>query len=152
MAEGTNHRFDLFPSMKQTNAYEGIVNKGEMLFVPAIGIHVFESIGPSLGIRYMNLDQLSSKFGRQLLKLKSKVISTSFVEYLESLTNFIEEDDEKVPTTLYELQKQIIEISESYKLIESQKHKIRLPNPANAHKSIPPPYAKGQYEKRKTSA
>ena len=52
MAEAVHRRFDLYPAMGQAYAWEGTVQANELLFVPPVGVHVFESVGVSLGVRY----------------------------------------------------------------------------------------------------
>jgi hypothetical protein len=121
MAEGVHHRYDLYPNMKNTEAFEGIVNKGEMIFVPIIGVHVFESEGASLGIRYMNHDQYSPGFGKQLLQMKSRTVTKDFVGYLEGLDPFHEDNNDNVPNNLEELLNQVQSIAEAYKMKEKRR-------------------------------
>ena len=43
-------RFDLFPEMAFTDARYGTLKKGDLLFVPCSGVHVFESKCASFGV------------------------------------------------------------------------------------------------------
>jgi len=52
MAEGVHRRFDLYPAMAHAEGWEGGFKTGDMLYVPPGTIHVFESVGVSLGVRY----------------------------------------------------------------------------------------------------
>jgi len=88
MAEGVHHRFDLFPAMAETEAWEGTVKEGELLFVPALGIHVFESVGTSFGLRFTHQDHMSVREGRSLLQEGSSTVDLEFVESLEELEPF----------------------------------------------------------------
>jgi len=38
LAEGVHHRFDLFPAMAETEALEGTVHSGDIIFVPCMGV------------------------------------------------------------------------------------------------------------------
>merc|ERR1712087_224151 len=67
LAEGIRKRFDMFPSMADAEAWEGDVKQGDLLFVPMSSIHIFESVGPSMGIRFRQHDHDSVKHGRRLI-------------------------------------------------------------------------------------
>lgn len=45
----------MFPEMAFTDARYGTLTRGDLLFVPCSGVHVFESKGASLGVRETEL-------------------------------------------------------------------------------------------------
>mmetsp|Transcript_8335 Transcript_8335/g.12642 ORF Transcript_8335/g.12642 Transcript_8335/m.12642 type:complete len:94 (+) Transcript_8335:1-282(+) len=71
--------------MAETEAWEGIVREGELLFIPALGVHVFESVGASFGLKLMHHDRASAEIGRKLLELGSQAVDEILVEMLEEL-------------------------------------------------------------------
>jgi len=85
LAEGVHRRFDLFPAMRDTVALETTIGRGDLLYIPCKGIHVFESEGPSLGVRFSNMDYMSVECGWDLQDLNSTSQASSFVDYLSIL-------------------------------------------------------------------
>eukprot|EP00933_Yihiella_yeosuensis_P045325 TRINITY_DN4069_c0_g1_i1.p1 TRINITY_DN4069_c0_g1~~TRINITY_DN4069_c0_g1_i1.p1 ORF type:complete len:447 (-),score=58.73 TRINITY_DN4069_c0_g1_i1:336-1676(-) len=86
-AEGIHHNFDRFPSMADTDGWEGQLETGDLLFVPAVGVHVFESVGTSLGLRFMNADESSLKFGKELLRAGSPAVDPDFLDTFKELSS-----------------------------------------------------------------
>lgn len=72
------------------------------------GVHVFESLGPSLGVRFMNHDRVSIQCGRELLEAGSKVASKSFVDNLANLEVLSTPPGEEPPRTLASLEAQML--------------------------------------------
>jgi hypothetical protein len=106
MAEGIHRRFDLFPNMAKAEAYEGIINEGDLLYIPCMGIHVFESVGPSLGLRYASMDALGAKCGRDLEATGSKSQMRHFVNYASTMKEF-STSEENTATTLKQLREEL---------------------------------------------
>ena len=67
------------------------------------GIHVFESVGPSLGIRFAHHDALSAACGRELLVEGSTSQMPSYVHYVGRLRSVSTPRGRKPPATLPEL-------------------------------------------------
>mmetsp|Transcript_108529 Transcript_108529/g.315645 ORF Transcript_108529/g.315645 Transcript_108529/m.315645 type:complete len:185 (-) Transcript_108529:298-852(-) len=84
MAEGVHHRFDLFPKSVDAWAWEGLIGTGDMMFVPATGPHVFESVGPSFGLRFVGFDFMSPVSGRALRASGSNAVTDRWVDYLDN--------------------------------------------------------------------
>mmetsp|Transcript_108528 Transcript_108528/g.315637 ORF Transcript_108528/g.315637 Transcript_108528/m.315637 type:complete len:156 (-) Transcript_108528:298-765(-) len=55
-----------------------------MMFVPATGPHVFESVGPSFGLRFVGFDFMSPVSGRALRASGSNAVTDRWVDYLDN--------------------------------------------------------------------
>ena len=58
------------PNHSRKFRWEGQVNEGDLMFVPQVGIHVFESVGASFGLRFVNHDYMAASYGRELLSME----------------------------------------------------------------------------------
>lgn len=103
LAEGIHHRTDLFPGMARARAFETTLNTGDLMYVPCKGIHVFESLGASLGIRFASHDQMSNQCAQELEDAGSTSQNKLYVDYLKELENVMTPDGESPLSTLAEL-------------------------------------------------
>jgi hypothetical protein len=103
LAEGVHRRFDLFPAMAEAEALEATLATGDLMYIPCKGIHVFESVGPSLGIRFAHHDALSGACGRELQEAGSTSQMPDYVDYVHSLQSVKTPEGRKPPATLPEL-------------------------------------------------
>jgi hypothetical protein len=78
--------------MALAESYEGEVKEGDILFVPCLGPHVFESKGASLGIRFMHQDKHSITCGHNLIKAKSPAVNEGNVNHLSRMDSVLFEN------------------------------------------------------------
>jgi hypothetical protein len=105
-----HHRFDLFPAMANTFAWEGSIKTGDLLYVPCMGIHVFESLGPSLGVRFAHQDKHSITCAMDLLAQNSTTIQRENLNYMKGLLSSTIPPDNlsmKPPVNLVELRQEL---------------------------------------------
>lgn len=103
LAEGIHHRTDLFPEMARAKAFETTLNTGDLMYIPCKGIHVFESLGASLGIRFAHHDRMSSDCAQELEDAGSHSQNSIYVDYLKELENIMTPEGELPLDTLAEL-------------------------------------------------
>lgn len=85
LAEGIHHRTDIFPAMARAKAFEATLQTGDLMYIPCKGIHVFESLGASLGIRFAHHDRLSFVCGQDLKDEGSTSQNPVYAEHLGTL-------------------------------------------------------------------
>ena len=108
MAEGINHRHDMFPATRTAMAWEGELQEGELLLIPREGVHVFESVGISVGVRFMYHDEISVQKAANVIKanpggFKRQVLN----HYLHYIARLIPVQVEEPPATVIELAEQL---------------------------------------------
>ena len=62
-----------FPSLDIAEAWEAELGPGDLLYVPPVGIHLFESVGISFGVRFRYFDDLLFAANEELKNLWSPV-------------------------------------------------------------------------------
>jgi hypothetical protein len=96
--------------MANTFAWEGSIKTGDLLYVPCMGIHVFESLGPSLGVRFAHQDKHSITCAMDLLAQNSTTIQRENLNYMKGLLSSTIPPDSlsmKPPVNLVELRQEL---------------------------------------------
>jgi len=108
MAEGIHHRHDLFPATRMARAWEGELQEGELLLIPCDGVHVFESVGISVGLRFMYYDEISVRKAANVMKAKPGGFKSHDLNYkLREIAGLKHVRVEEPPATSIELAEQL---------------------------------------------